>query len=379
MDVTEFLVRSPRAGRCVMGRRRACAAMSVLLLACSTPTGEPGDTRIRVTLVSSQTIHVTDGLRIVPETLVIEARNQRGELAPYAPVSRGATTGWLRDLREREWSRAGSFNADSTGRIRFLWQTSGNGPQTLEFSSASEDVADRVRRTFTLLRPAVPLRADSVVPSGVGAVCFQQGGRIGCVGEGRCASCADSASTARAYESVHWFRLRAPPRSLTSTLSGACALLADGNTACWDGLGPDSVAENDIGHPPFVEFRGSIGRTADGAVWKGVLSGPTGYAHVWTNRSWNRIPSDSVLAELLWDYDETFVCARTTSNAVMCTNAARGVLEPSVIMQPFRLLRSATDSAVTRATGGYTSVLYEDPDIYTSVVVRTLDGVGHQC
>lgn len=346
-----------------------------LLTSCSSDAKTPVDivNAPVLTLVSPQIIRVTDGLRPVSDTLVIALRNSSGEPRRNEKVDFGGTTGWLRSLPSTDWTRPSVLNTDSTGRLRLLWLPSSSGPQRLTMSSMGPV---SLERTSSLTRTGVPLRADSVVSSGIDAVCFQQGGRIGCVGVGACRDCGDGTHPSLAVDAVHWFRLTAPVRTLTSTLSGACALLIDGNTTCWDGLGPDSLARNDVGHPPFVEFTGSIGRTADGVVWKGVISGSTGYPQLFQYRTWNRIPSDSLITALLTDLDETFLCARTASNAVMCSVADRGLLEPSVIMQPFRLLRTLPDSSVVRALSGYTAVVYEPDAVRTSAVVRTAGGTA---
>jgi hypothetical protein len=349
---------------------------AMLVASCSSDVVDlidPSDEAAVVTIVAPQEIRVTDGLLPVPDTIVLERRSANGAPAPDK-VDASGTTGFLRQLPSGGWARPGVMTPDSMGRLRLLWLPSGSGPQRLTFTSFG---SAKVDRTFSLTRSGVPVRADSVVPSGKEAICFQQGGRIGCVGAGNCGDCGDGGTLpSLAFDAVHWFRLRAPPRMLTSTLSGACALMIDGNTSCWTGLGPDSVARNDVGHPPFVEFTGSIGRTADGAVWKGVISGSTGFAQLFQFRTWNLIPSDSTITSLLTDFEETFVCARTASRAVMCSVADRGILEPSVIMQPFRLLRSLPDSSVVRAVSGYTAVVYEREPVVASTVVRTGDGTG---
>jgi hypothetical protein len=314
----------PKAGRNETSRIAASLlhafGCTVLFASCSSTTSDPIDAVNALpvfTIASPQVIRVTDGLRPVPDTIVLELRSASGERRANEQVYASGTTGLLRQLPSGVWGRPSVMNTDSTGRLRLLWLPSATGSQTLAFSSLGPV---RIARAFSLTRTGVPFRADSVVPSGKEAICFQQGGRIGCVGVGACGDCGDTMAPGLAVDAVHSFRLRAPPRSLTSTLSGACALMIDGNTSCWDGLGPDSVARNDVGHPPFVEFTGSIGRTADGVVWKGVISGSTGYAQPFAYRTWNRIPSDSAITALLTDLDETFVCARTASSAVMCWN-----------------------------------------------------------
>ncbi len=370
----------PKAGRNEKWRIGASLlhafGCTVLLASCSSDAAariDPVEALPVFTLVSPQLIRVTDGLRPVLDTIVIDLRSANGDPRRNEKVYASGTTGWLRALPSGGWGRPSVMNTDSIGRLRLLWLPGASGPQTLAFSSMGPV---SIARSFSLRRTGIPFRADSVVPSGREAICFQQGGRIGCVGVGACGNCDGSMAPSLAVDAVHWFRLEAPPRTLTSTLSGACALMIDGNTTCWDGLGPDSIARNDVGHPPFVEFTGSIGRTADGAVWKGVISGSTGYAQVLQYRTWNRIPSDSAMTALLTDFDETFLCARTASRAVMCSVADRGLLEPSVIMQPFRLLRTLPDSSVVRAVTGYTAVFYEPEAVVASAVVRTVAGAA---
>jgi hypothetical protein len=354
------------------------ASLALCLLAAASCASDPVDPEAGspvLTLASPQVLRLTDGLRPVPDTLVFALRSPDGTPLSSMKVYTEGTTGWLRSVPDQsEWARPDVYRTDSVGQFRLLWLPSGSGPQRLVFSAEGPAALER---TIALQRPAVPFRADSIVTSGADAVCVQSGGRVGCVGVGTCVSCRDASRTSTATGAVHWFRLSAPPRALSSTLSGACALMTDGTTACWNGLGPDSVATTDVGHPPFVEFTGSIGRTASGEVWKGVLSGPTGNALTYANRTWNRIPSDSVMAALLTDLDETFVCARTASNAVMCSLANNGPISPTVVMQPFRLLRSLPDSGVVRAAIGYTAVQYgTDGRVNSSVVVRTAGGAG---
>jgi hypothetical protein len=334
---------------------------------------DPGVAPPALVLASPAVVRVADGLRVVPDTLVLQLRDANGDPLRNEKVDAAGTTGWLRELPSGDWARPNTMNTDSLGRLHLLWLPSAGGTQKLSFGAMGTAA---LVQTFALARTGVPFLADSVVTSGSDAICFQRGGRIGCVGTGVCGDCGPGAPPYLALDSVHWFRLTAPPLRLTSTLSGACALLTDGNTSCWNGVGPDSIARNDVGHPPFVEFTGSIGRTADGAVWKGVISGPSGYPHRFSYRTWNRIPSDSVMASLLADFDESFVCARTAGNAVMCSFADRGLLEPSVIMQPFRPLRSAADSSVMHAVAGYTAVSYEPGMAYPSVVIRTAAGTS---
>jgi hypothetical protein len=52
------------------------------------------------------------------------------------------------------------------------------------------------------------------------------------------------------------------------------------------------------------------------------------------------------------------------------------VLEPSVIMQTFRLLRGLPDSSVVRAASGYTAAVYEPSAVVASAVVRTTVGTA---
>ena len=351
-------------------------AVSTILVACGGAT-EPSRTG-RLTLVSPRSVRVGDALSDVPDTLVFEARNANGDLIPYWRADRSTTTGWLRDIAGGGWSRRSNVIADSTGRLRLLWQTSDAPMQRLELSAFIVDRVESFSAASALLHQAVPLRADTVVSSGSDAVCFLAAGRVGCVGQGKCNTCGSPVSTERAFRAPHWLQFSAAPQSITSTVVGACALLADGNTACWDGLGPESVARNDVGHPPFVEFRGSIGRTAAGAVWKGVFGSETGSWYAFGNRTWLPIPSDSTITALLGESNSLFVCARTASNAVMCSTGRR--VTPVLPDPPFRvtsmqLLRSSRDSSVVRALGGYTAPVYVAQDSVTDrVVVRTTDG-----
>lgn len=348
---------------------------ALFVIACTaegTTTIPPGTAEPTLTLVSPQ-IRVGDGLRAVPDTLVFASRDANGEPRQRDKLYFTGTTGRLRALPASDWGRPDVYETDSLGVFRALWLPSASGVQTLAVTASGPRT---VTRTFSLARPGVPFRADSMVTSGSEAICFQRAGRIGCVGTGKCRDCGAGESPRIATDSVHWFRLTAAPRTLTSTLSGACALLIDGSTTCWDGLGPEGIARNDAGHPPFVEFTGSIGRTAAGAVWKGVISGSSGFAQLYQHRTWNLIPSDSVITSLLADFDESFVCGRTASDAVMCSYADRGLLEPSVIMQPFRPLRALPDSSVVRARSGYTAVYYTATSASSAVVARSADGTS---
>lgn len=363
---------SPIVSGLAASARAACLA--VLFASCRSDSGPAAPPVVRgpsVTLLSPE-VHVTDGLRAVSNVIVLEVRDSAGRPLAGVRTFPTETTGWLK-FGGGSWTRERyHVYTDSSGRVSFAWQPSGTGDQRFGFIW---DGGPSFERRFVLARPAVPFMADSVVPSGSEAVCVQRDGRIGCLGLNACRSCGDGTFGDRALDSLHWFALTAPPKSLTSTVGGACALLMDGNTACWDGIGPDGVARNDVGHPPFVEFTGSIGRTADGVVWKGVISGESGYAELAPYRVWNRIPSDSVIAGLLTDFDETAMCGFTASSAVMCSLANRDVIQPYVIMQPFRLLRSLPDSAVVRARAGYTSPRYGDL-ISTSVVTWTTAGTA---
>jgi hypothetical protein len=234
-------------------------------------------------------------------------------------------------------------------------------------------------RRFTLAGRAVPLVADTVVTSGPESVCIQRGGRVACVGPGQFQS------------TLRWLRFSAPVRALSASLVGACALLTDGNTACWNGVGPDAVltgfgrdstVPNDITHPPFVEFRGSVGRTAGGALWKGVFGSETGGGYVFANRTWLSIPSDSTIVRLLNDENGLVTCGLTASGVVMCSTGRRVTpVLPGVpfTVTPYQVLRNAADSSVLRALGGYTSVEGVNAS-YTSdtnvVTLRAPDGAG---
>jgi hypothetical protein len=345
--------------------RLICGLAVMAACGSDAPDSPTDDSRYTVALVSPQTLRVTDGLRQVPETLVFEVRDSKGELNAFLPIFRGETTGWLRGLGNQEWTRLRfSYTPDTSGRIRLLWQPSGSGTQTLALSSYA-DIPSVVRKTFTLSRPAVALKADTVVSSGVDAVCLMREGRVGCVGLGACQTCGTTESTSLALEQIRWLTFSSPPRDISSTVVGACALLSDGNTACWDGVGPDGSVRVDAGHPPFVDFRGSIGLTADGTVWKGVFGSETGGWYGFSNRTWLQIPSDSVITGLVTDHNALFACARTASNAVMCSLGRRVtpiLPAPPFAVTPFRLLRSRVDSAVVRARGGYTDVEYLTPD-----------------
>ncbi len=362
--------------------RMVLAAAIVAFTACGETASEPqtGNSAYTLRLVSPGTIRVAEPLTPVPDTLLFELLDASGQrVREFWRLSRSsATTGWL---RSRDWERrALSIAADTaTGLVRVLWLPSDSPAQVLSLGTYWGDGLVEFTRRFTLARRGIPLVADTVVTSGAESVCFQQGGRVACVGPGQF------------QPTPRWLRFSAPVRSLSASLVGACALLTDGNTACWNGVGPDafwtgfgpdSTVPNDITHPPFVEFRGSVGRTAGGALWKGVLGSETGGGYVFANRTWLPIPSDSNIVRLLNDENGLVTCGLTASGVVMCSTGRRVTpIFPGVpfTVTPYQLLRNAADSSVLRAVGGYTSVTGSNAS-YSSdtnvVTLRAPDGTG---
>jgi hypothetical protein len=362
--------------------RIVLAAVTAAFTACGGTPSEPGtgSSAYTLRLVSPAAIRVADALTPVPDTLLFELLDASGlRVRQVWRLSRSsATTGWL---RTPEWERrAFSVAADTTtGLARVLWLPSDQPEQVLSLGTNWGDGGQEFTRRFTLARRGVPLVADTVVTSGPESVCIQQGGRVACVGPGQF------------QPALRWLRFSAPVRSLSASLVGVCALLTDGNTACWNGIGPDafwtgfgpdSTVPNDITHPPFVEFRGSVGRTAGGALWKGVFGSETGGGYVFANRTWLPIPSDSTIARLLNDENGLVTCGLTASGVVMCSMGRRVTpVFPGVpfTVTPFQVLRNAADSSVLRAVGGYTSVAGVNASYSRDTNVVTLrapDGTG---
>ena len=360
--------------------RIALAALAVALTACGDATSEPhtGGSAYTLRLVSPATIRVPDALTPIPDTLLFELLDSSGQRVRRGwQLYRGsATTGWF---RAPEWDRrvrpAGTPDT-ATGLMRVVWMPADQSEQVLSLQSNWGDGPQEFTRRFSLQRRGVPLVADTVVTSGPEAVCILQGGRVACVGPGQFQS------------TLRWLRFSAPVRSLSASLVGACALLTDGNTACWTGVGPDafwtgfgpdSTVPNDITHPPFVEFRGSVGRTADGALWKGVFGSETGGGYIFANRTWLPIPSDSTIVRLLTDENGLVTCGLTASGVVMCSTGRRVTpVFPGLpfSVTPFQLLRNAADSSVLRAVGGYTSVEGVTASYTSAVDVVTLRAPG---
>lgn len=349
-------------------------ACAVLLVACGGSTEPGGGASITVSMLLSPEPRVGAAFSVNADTLVIDVRTSTG-LPVHGVIATDGTTGWLKQVGRTLWERAPLLGVDSSGRVRVLWQASGSPKQELHLAAGSF-TAPRVQRVAYLTQAALPLTVDTVVTSGVGAVCVQQGGRVGCTGDGKCASCNGAASSTHEAGRLHWFGFSAPIASITSTISGACALLTDGNTACWDGLGPDSVATNDSGHPPFVELRGSVGRTATGAVWVAAVAAP--YSDLplpFAERKWLRMPSDSAIVSLLEHYTDLFVCGVTASSALMCAST----LDPArstVRSRPLALVRNQDSNTAVRALGGYAKESYAGGSSTTTLVVLRPSGTS---
>jgi hypothetical protein len=345
---------------------------AVALAACGSssnidgPEESPPLYRYTITLVSPRSLRAADAFGIVPDTIVVEMRDSVTRKLSARNVIGVSSNGWFRLVGASKWARSAAYNTDSVGRLRLEWQFTGSAEQRLSVSASG--VSTPVRLTATPLRAGVTMVADTVVTSGPAALCIQEQGRVGCIGEGRCATCVDSATISRDPGRIHWFRFQSPIVYLSSNSVGACVLLADGNTSCWDGLGPDSVSRNDVGHPPFVELRGIVGRTASGALW----IKPRGLAR---QMNWLLVSSDSTFSALLDQNSEGIFCARTASFAVMCA-AVRDMSfnGPDFRIARMMIVRNSRDSSIVRAIDGF-AAQDASPDFrYERVVVRRIDG-----
>jgi hypothetical protein len=339
---------------------------SALLAGCNSdgPVTEPTEQEYAFRLVSPRTIPSTDAFGIVADTIVMERRDAAGNPVRGRTFAYLAVDGWVRQVGTDDWFRAGFVNSDSSGRFRFVWQLSASRTQHLRLTLQG---TDSLTLSTTLPRSAALLAADTVVSSGAFAVCVQQQGRVGCLGTGRCTKCADTASLSRSLGRIHWFTFQSPVASISSNSDGVCALLTNGKTSCWNGLGPDSISRSDGSHPPFVELSGALGRTSDGVVW----TKPGGSRR---NAAWIRIPADSAIVHLLHQYDERTACGLAASRTLMCGSvfAASGI--PEYAASAMRLVRDTTDNSVVRAAGGYTAQSATGNFGNTRVVVLRTDG-----
>jgi hypothetical protein len=343
-------------------------------LGCSDGVSEPAGAAYRIRLVAPSAISGAAPLRPIADTLAFELVDREGVRVRQWTAWRDTTsTGWMDVFDGLAWNRRQTSAAsDSTGIVRLRWMPAHGASQAFAISVYTPDGSvARFTQQVALTAQAVPVVADTVVTSGAESACWLAAGRVGCAAPGV------------GGPDPRWLRFTAPVRSLSSTINGGCALLVDGNTACWQGAGPETVVRNDPTHPPFVEFRNSVGRTATGELWKGVFASETGSAYAFEDRVWLRIPSDSTIAHLLDDENGLFACGVTASRAVMCT-AGRRVTpifpgDPFAVT-PFQLLRSTADSTVVRATGGFTSVdgVLTDggSNVTNFAVLRSLTGGG---
>jgi hypothetical protein len=340
------------------GRAAAIAGAAALSACGGSGPGEPtpGDPyRLTLALVSPAVIRSGDPFSTLPDTIVIEARTSTGSLAPAGSLVPVSVTGWIRTLDSERWYRRGLLPTDATGHVHVIWQFSGSPTQRLAFGSDT--------MSLPLARPATLLTADTVVTSGPGAVCTQQGGRVGCVDDGPSDNVAGSVGPGR----IRWFTLDAPLINITSNSSGACALLTDGRTACWEGRGPDRLAPSDTGHPALVELRGAVGRTSAGEVWfKYPRTGyPTG---------WLRMSSDSAITALLENSNENLACGRTASDVVMCGATYQSSLAPGYRVDSMRVVRDSATGVAIRASGGFTAQAFFSPSSLDRLVLRRVDG-----
>jgi hypothetical protein len=345
--------------------RTIAVALAMGVAGCGSATidepNQEAEPKYTLSLISPTPPRTADAFSILSDTIVFEMRDAAGQLVKGGFIAGGVVTGWVQQIGSTRWIRSGVVIGDSTGRVRLRWQFSGSPVQHLDFGASG--TASSVHIEVPLQRPAALLRADTVVTSGPAAVCIQQAGRVGCVGDGRCATCPGISPISREPGRLNWFAFEGPVVKISSTSVGACALLADGSTACWQGLGPDSVARNDAGHPPFVELRGIAGLTATGDVW----IGPTSYQRV---RTWLRMPADSAISALLEPYNELAICGRTASNVVMCGSGPRTTATPPFQLAPMTVLRDGQDSSVVHADGGFTAQLYSTSSSVDQIVVH---------
>jgi hypothetical protein len=333
--------------------------VAAMLSACGGSTvGEPTDedlSKLTFTVVSPATFRVSDAFSVLQDTVVIAVRTAGGNPVPPGFLISGSATGYLKELGSNRWFRRGRLSADSSGMLRFIWQVSGSPVQRL----AIQDLVV----SLPLPRPAPVLIADSVVTSGPAAVCIQQAGRVGCLDDGP----PDSAATRAAPGRINWFTLDAPVRNIGSTASGACALLNDGRTTCWEDRGPDRSAVSSTDHPPLVELRGAVGRTAAGTVWFRFRR--TGYP-----AGWLRVPTDSVITTLLENYNENVVCGRTASDVVMCGRTYQSSLSPGFRADTMQVARDSLTSTVLRANGGYAAQLFFAPSSIDQLILSRATG-----
>ena len=313
---------------------------SVVLASCRSATiDEPvpyNPNTLTFALVSPKTLRAGDAFSTLQDTVVVEVRDVAGKLAPAGYFVSVNVTGWMRTLDSGRWFRYALLRTDSSGHVRVIWQFSGSPAQRLAIGS--------IVVSLPLPRPAALLAADTVVTSGPAVVCIQQDGRVGCVDDGP----ADSAAAGRGPGRLSWLSFDAPIINITSNINGACALLTDGRTACWEGRGPLSPVPSDTGHPPLVELRGAVGRTATGVIWFRYRR--TGYP-----AGWLRVPSDSVITALLENSNDNAACGRTADNTVMCGLAIQSSLSPGFRSDSMRLVRDSATGVSVRANGGYSA------------------------
>jgi hypothetical protein len=344
---------------------------------CSGTLNEPQGSQYRIRLVNPTALAGATPLRPIADTLRFELVDREGARVRQWTAWRDSTsTGWLDAFDGVGWNRRRIIrSSDSTGILRLRWMPAHGASQTLALHTSDPDNALILfSRPFALTAQAVPVvpgAADTVVTSGSESVCWLAAGRVGCTAPGVPGS------------GPRWLTFSAAVHSISSTINGSCALLVDGNTACWQGAGPTTVVRNDPKHPPFIEFRNSVGRTATGELWKGVFASEWGTAYEFENRVWQKISSDSTIVRLLDDENGLFSCGITASQAVMCSVGRRTVpVFPGdpFASTPFQLLRNAADSSVIRATGGFTSVdgvlMYDGSNITNLAVLRTVSGSG---
>jgi hypothetical protein len=310
-----------------------CRAIAVLLTlgSCAHPdTTQPTQRLPRVVLTRGPSAQPQRALQMVSDTIEYQIQDSLG-----GPLQVNLTVmaagGWVRALGSDQWRKELTVQASATGRVRLQWLLGSRREQQL-FANAGRFGRD----TSAVLRPTVegaPVAADTVVVTGEGSACIIVRGRIGCLGVSDCVECSLDPGVPAAIDSVRWLAFARPPRSLEQVEYGACALLDDGDTACWRQLGPRSgLVPSDGTHPPFVLLRGPIGLTATGEVWYGQFTGLAGPT-VTTRRfpptvsrpvHWRRLVTDSVLADLYAPVVPLGVslCGRTASGTLMCTRAA---------------------------------------------------------
>ena len=92
-------------------------ACAILLSACGTTT-EPGSASYTVQIIATHSPTIGAPFAVSPDTIVIEARDGKGNPAIGFSVRTDSTSGWLQPLGSTEWLRSPTLVTDSAGRVR---------------------------------------------------------------------------------------------------------------------------------------------------------------------------------------------------------------------------------------------------------------------